>query len=421
MRRFRLLGPIVAIALTATACGNSTSPSPSSAPSTGPTASPSAPTPLPTTPRDPAEIYAEINAEVQAIRGLEASEPIEPQLVDSAEMSDILERSVREDSPPELLAAYERLYKGMDLIDAGASLPDLFVDLLSSQVAGLYDPETSSLYVVSKEGTVGPVEQVFYAHEFDHALQDQQFDLQQLQENLTDQTDRQLARQALVEGDAYTLMSLWLVQNLTPAEMSEILAAGSDPETLAALERIPPIIKEQILFAALTGTQWVQQMYLSGGWDAVNEAFAEPPDSTEQILHADKWESREPPVEVTIDDGVAADMGAGWTEGLQDTFGEHQLGIWLGPEGVNAAVGWGGDRVVLLDGPDDAWAIALVTEWDTPADATEFADAAVARLDSAGVDGDVSHQPGQTRVTVLFASDAEAATGLDRIFGNTGV
>ncbi|HEY7522290.1 MAG TPA: hypothetical protein VH720_01360 [Candidatus Limnocylindrales bacterium] len=397
----------------------SASPSASRVPTIAPsTASPSAGESV-----DPNAIYAEINAQVQAIRGLEEKEPIQPSIVSPETFGQVLEKSIRENSPPELLAAYERLYKGMDLLEDASSLEDLYVDLLQSQAAGLYDPASKKLYVLSREGAVGAVEKVYYSHEYEHALQDQHFDLRKLTDGLTDQTDRQLARQALVEGDAYTVMTVWLTQNLGLAEILEIVQAGDDPETQAALDRIPPIIKEQILFSALQGTTWVQGLQLAGGWQAIDEAFAQPPESTEQILHADKWASFEPPVEVTIPDDVTTRMGQGWSETLQDTFGERQLAVWLGPEhdGDRAAAGWGGDRVVLLDGPDDSWAIALVSEWDDSGEARDFADAATARLDAAAIHGSVVHQPGRTSVTVLFASDDAVAVGLDRIFGNTGV
>ncbi len=423
MSHRRLVALVAALVLAVAACQQPTpspsnspsgSPSPSAQPSTSGSASPAASA-------DPEAIYARINAQVQAIRGLDEREPIEPRIVSPNELRDVLERTIREETPPELLAAYERLYKGMDLLDADASLEDLYVDLLQSQVAGLYDPATESLYVLSKEGDVGAVEKVYYSHEYLHALQDQHFGLEALTDGLTDQTDRQLAIQALVEGDAYTLMTIWLQQNLQREELMEVLQAGSDPEATAVLQRIPPIIRAQILFSAIRGTLWIQTLQAIGGWEAVDAAFADPPQSTEQILHADKWEAREAPIEVEIPDDIAARMGDGWSEGLRDTFGEHQLGIWLGDGGIDAAAGWGGDRAVLLDGPDEAWAIAILTVWDDETEASEFADAATVRFDATGADGGVSFQPGTNEMTILLASSGEVAIGLDRILGDTGV
>ena len=89
--------------------------------------------------------------------------------------------------------------------------------------------------------------------------------------------------------------------------------------------------------------------------------FTKMPDSTEQILHPDK--ATEAPVAVTLPADLAASLGSGWTVPLQDTFGELQLGIWLREGGVpsaeatDAAAGWGGDRLAVIEGPDGAWAV----------------------------------------------------------------
>src|SRR6185503_14279399 len=165
-------------------------------------------------------------------------------------------------------------------------------------------------------------------------------------------SDRQLARQAVFEGDAYVTMTLWL-QQFAANDIGVILQGANDPAAQEALDRIPPLISSQIIFAALQGTVWMFGLRNAGGNDAVNDAFRHPPESTEQILHADKWASREPPIDVKLPADLATKLGAGWSIGLQDTFGEHQLGVWVSgtaPVGglpqppPEAVVGWGGDR-----------------------------------------------------------------------------
>jgi hypothetical protein len=75
-------------------------------------------------------------------------------------------------------------------------------------------------------------------------------------------------------------------------------------------------------------------------------------------------------------------MGDGWTEAIQDTFGEFQLGVWLresvlsASDASAAAAGWGGDRLAVLNGPDEAWAVVLRSTWDTDEDAKAFSQAA---------------------------------------------
>ena len=399
------------------ACGSTTPPAtPSASPTSAPTAEPT-----PAASEDLAAVYARINSQVQAIRGLDELKPIVAKIVSSDELADVLRTSFSRDYPATRMAADEALYKGLGLLPADAKLADVYLDLLESQVAGLYDPTTDSLYVLSKEGAVGPIERFFYSHEYDHALQDQHFDLEKFQKDVEGHSDRVLARQALVEGDAYLTMTLWLQANMTPADIGEILAQANDPEVQAALQRIPPIVQAQILFAATQGTLFVTIQHGNGGWTSIDEAFSDPPESTEQIMHPDKWTAREAPVAVELPDDLAARMGKGWSVGLEDTWGEQQLGIWLGgTRQAAAAEGWGGDRITLLQGPDRAWAIAWHTVWDSATDAREFESAAEAALE--GVTGKGSVLPGEGGTTrwVVIGSTAAVLGKLAGVLGLAG-
>ena len=404
------------IALSVMGCGG---PSPSGSPSVSPSAAAS---PSASGPRTLS--YPEINAQVRDIRGLEEKQPIEPTIVSPDEMSEVLRTSFDEDYPPEQVAADEQLYHGLGLLPKDQKLADAYIDLLSSQVAGLYDPLKKKLYVVSKEGGVGPVEWVYYSHEYDHALQDQNFDLQKIQDGLDDQTDEALARQSLVEGDAYVLMTYWLQQNLTPEEIGQVIQASSDPEAQAALQRIPPIVQTQITFSALQGTQWVAGIQMGGGWGAINAAFAEPPVSTEQILHLEKYSAHEAPIAVDLPDDLASKMGPGWSVVLEDTMGEHQTSIWLGAGVVAAAAdasaGWGGDRITMLSGPDGAWAIAWRTAWDSDDDAAEFEVTAQRAVEKAGGPGQVLPGEGGTTRWVVVGSDEPALQKVANVLGLAG-
>ena len=92
---------------------------------------------------------------------------------------------------------------------------------------------------------------------------------------------------------------------------------------------MPPVLRESLLFPYTGGLTFTQRLHGAGGWEAVNDAFAKPPASTEQILHPEKYDSGEAPLEVDLPDDLAARMGAGWKVGLEDTLGEFQLKVWL--------------------------------------------------------------------------------------------
>ncbi len=88
---------------------------------------------------------------------------------------------------------------------------------------------------------------------------------------------------------------------------------------------------------------------------------------------------------------MAGRLGSGWKEQWQQTMGELRIGVWLangqageqsGPKAAiklpkaNAAAGWGGDRLVSLNGPDGQWAIVWQTKWDSQQDIDQFVNAA---------------------------------------------
>lgn len=422
----RRIATLVLAGILLAACGSSgpASASPATpAPTPSATASPVG-TPAPTLSND--QIVAGIEASVQQIRELTKKSDVKQEVLTPADLATKIQASFDMTNPPALVAANEKVEKSLGLFPVDASLKDLYVKLLSSQVAGLYDPDTKTMDVVSKSGQLGPIEQISYAHEFDHALQDQNFGLNKLGLNDTSNSDRALARLSLPEGDATLLMSLWAQQNLTVAQLLQMAGEANDPTQTAILNSMPDDLKETLLFPYEQGLTWVSDVHALGGWSAVDAAYAKPPDSTEQILHFDKWTSHEVPIAVTIPASLPKTLGAGWTMPLTDTFGELQFRIWLEQVGkvaetqaVAAAAGWGGDRIALVQ-KGGTFGIAIISKWDTPADAAEFAAAAGPTLkllpsSTAMID------PGSTNQVVLFiASDQATINALAGALGLAG-
>jgi hypothetical protein len=414
--RSRLSLPIelLLIALLTVGCGPAVSSPGAGAPSIGEPPGPSIPlySPGPTpTPEDPAVLYARIEQQVQEIRGLTAKAPISPKVLDDAGLMASLRQHFDRDNPPAVIAATERLYRELGMLPDDASLKDLYLKLLGSQVAGFYDPDEKALFVVSRSGGLGPAEQVTFAHEFDHALQDQNFGLKKLGTAVPDQSDRSLARLSLAEGDATLLMSAWAQAHFTPVQMLQLLQTSVDPAQNAVLESMPPVLKDQLLFPYTRGLAFVEGLWATGGWSAVDGAYATPPDSTEQIMHPEKYVAHEPAETIQMPGDLAANLGAGWRVDLQDTMGEFGIMEWLMRGGgvsesaaSAAATGWGGDRLVLAsNGP--TFGVAVQTTWDTAADAAEFAAAAGTALASmSGKTALVNH--GDARVAFIVASDS---------------
>jgi len=359
-----------------------------------------------------AEVYGEIRKAVEAIRGLEPVADVDPVTIDEAHLrANLAAEFDKENKPADLKFSEESLIL-LGLLPDGTSLRQATLDFQGDQVAGYYSPDQKELFVVSRSGTLGAPEKVTYAHEFTHQLQDQNFPLLGLLGSDASQSDRTLARLAVIEGDAVSVQTAWTIANLNAKEMRELLAASLDPKAVDALRRAPAYLRETALFPYQGGLSFVESLISSGGYKAVNDALGRAPGSTEQVLHPEKFVQREPPVQVAFAGDLAKTMGTGWSEAGQDTLGEFVLRLWLTQNGVPtdvatiAATGWGGDRLVLLRGPSGSRTVGLRSEWDTAADAAEFATASATAIAHLG-SGAVTHRGSSKTVILAIGSGAD--------------
>ena len=357
--------------------------SPSPTPSPATSASPSVdaqPTSSaePSTP-DEEEIVAtlrEIETQVIAIRGLEAADIGDPEIITRAELADELQALFDEDYPPEERDRDNRVLRALGLLDADDDVAELQLELLGQQVLGFYDDVDRRMVVVTDAG-LNAEAKLTYAHEYTHALQDAAFGLDGLETDADGEDDRSLARTALIEGDATVTMLAWALAHLSPEELLE-LGGTPIPDTSG----IPGWMVNQLQFPYTAGQGWVGALAgdpLQPDFTEVDAAYADPPDSTEQILDPtlEAWTQREAPLEVTVPE-FASQLGPGW-EAIEETpIGEAVIGIILEYLGIDRATagdasdGWGGDRAVIASGPDDAFAVAWRVRWDTPEDADAF-------------------------------------------------
>ncbi len=376
----RLAAVAIAVAVSVSACGTSTQ-TPTLGPS--PAARPSA---------EPDQVtYARIESQVEAIRGLQRTSTVTPDLLDSAGVRDWLTKANTAQTNHVALANETKLFVHLGLLPAGSDLEQMELDLQAGQVVGFYDPLSKGLYILSDSGGVGPVQKITFSHEYTHALQDQVFGLDKLAIDTTDQGDRDLARTALVEGDATLAMTLWSTKNMSIPDLLAVVGDSSSAAQTDQLAKAPTILRESLLFPYMGGLAFVQSMYDKGGWAAVDQLYANPPDSTAQILHPDLYSKKVKPVAVSVP--AVPTALSGWKLTMQDTLGELQLRIWLEGENPSTVVttaaastasAWAGDRAGLYEGPNGAWAVVLKTQWGTAAGATAFANAVPAALKGLG-------------------------------------
>jgi hypothetical protein len=366
------LDPDPSIAATVSPSGTST-PAESAPPSAG--ASPSG---------DPVDedvlaTIVEIEEQVIAIRGLDAADIGAPDLITRAELADELVRLFDEQYPPEDRERDNRTLRAFGLLDPDEDIAELQLRLLGDQVLGFYDTVEDRMVVVTDAG-LDPAAKLTYAHEYTHALQDAAFAPEHFSAEGLDDDDRQLAMTTLTEGDATVTMLAWAFEHLTQEELLEIGTGIEVPDTTG----IPSWMVNQLQFPYSTGQVWIGTLAgpdpLDPDFAEVDAVYADPPESTEQVMHLDAWDAREPPIPVEAPD-LASILGGDWEVIDESPVGEASIGIFLEHFGIDrqlataAAAGWGGDRYAVAYGPDDAFALAWRLAWDTPEDATEFADA----------------------------------------------
>ncbi|MDW8284135.1 MAG: hypothetical protein RMK29_20715, partial [Myxococcales bacterium] len=297
------------------------------------------------------------------------------------------------------------ILKRMGLLPPEADYEKLLFNLLTEQVAGFYDPYTQTLFIA--DWLPVEMQRPALAHEIEHALQDQHFDLKRFSRPLKEEGDRQLAHASLVEGDGTALMLEFVAKSMgvdlgQMSEMAFRLGKQMMQMTMSAtpaFQQAPAVLRETLVFPYAAGLDFIESMRTHHPWSRINELFRQPPESTEQILHPEKYHSREQPVVVLPAPLTAL---AGWRELKRDVLGEVLFKIWFGsklPEEAaeRAAAGWGGDRLVAWAAPGstDSAAPGLpivinFSTWDSERDAREAERAARQVTASLETGGDTS-------------------------------
>jgi hypothetical protein len=235
--------------------------------------------------------------------------------------------------------------------------------LLESQLEGFYEPNNGTMYLAGD--LKGAEAKVTLAHELDHALQDQRWDLKPHSGYRPGQSDKTMAHACLAEGDATSLMIDYdrVKHGGTALDLDDDLLKGSMAAgmELPDLKDIPAILKSGLIAPYVHGIVFINTARRKGGWALVNKIWDNPPVSTEQILHFAKWESHEPPLVVSTPTATA--LGAGWKREDEDSYGELDLAMtlaqWIPEADANrAALDWGGDKsAVFSNGEEIAFAL----------------------------------------------------------------
>jgi hypothetical protein len=320
----------------------------------------------------------QIQDEVVLLRGLRPTGPVDRGLLSADELREYVLDDFLDDYTQEEARDDARVLALLGLLDADYELFDLYLDLYSENIAGFYDDEVEQLFVVQDSRFGGP-ERLTYAHEYAHALQDQTYDLDEglgfNDEACEEDSERCAALQALLEGDATLLEERWLLTYASDADFQQLLDFY-DSFSSPTYDSAPEFLKEDFLFPYITGFDFVEHFFLDGGWAAVDALYADPPISTEQILHPGSYPN-DVPVALVVPE-VLDSLGSGWREMDRDVLGEWFTFLTLRehvPEeqAQLAAEGWGGDYYIAFHNDSVGHGVLVVaTAWDTVRDAHGF-------------------------------------------------
>ena len=296
--------------------------------------------------------------------------------------------------PAEWIESYRHFLVALDLVGADIDLGALIQEFLSDNIGGYYDFRADKMVVITRpdtsisEGLALP-EKVIYAHEYAHALQDQHFDLEAIRERMAigANFDAELAYLALIEGDAM-LTELFAMQRLLYKGRGPVDTEFDIGQAPPLADDLPPIIQQAFYFPYIDGAGFVSSLHSARGWRGVNRAISDsPPETTEQIIHPERYLAREGAKAVDLPDDSAL-LAEGWLRRYDGPIGEfylrQHLQLQLEERNVELlADGWGGDHLRIYEHPvadERMWLWHQV--WDRVEDAEEFAEGYPQYLDA---------------------------------------
>jgi hypothetical protein len=336
------------------------------------------------------------------MRGLDFKQSVKHDITKREKLRDRLLQELDEDRTPEELRGEALSLVAFGLWPSDLDYKETMVRVYTEEIAAFYDPKSKTMHMIQESETKAPERpkglldflnpkpagfdkdghKTVIAHELTHALADQHYDIDRMQKGAKGDDDRTLALTALIEGEAMLTMLAAQSEDYRGTRVIEIPARDLDRtfSLLApfmpamsgqAVRKAPPILSQGMIFPYLKGLVFCAHLGNGSGWSAIDAAYRDPPISTEQILHPERYlGDRDAPVKIEL--GEFDDIGD-WKCVYQNVMGEFQTGVLLRRFGGRAAAaGWDGDEYAALRSPGGRLALVWRTTWDTEDDAREF-------------------------------------------------
>lgn len=327
------------------------------------------------------------------IRGLQIKKRVPCFTHDKDQVRNYLIDAITQKVPAQKMLGEEKTYKALGLIPQSFDYKQGLVKMYTDQLSGYYDPEKK--YYVMAAWLPAMLQTTVAVHELTHALQDQHFNLNEFVNLNINNSDTLLARSALVEGDATAVMidfsrtQLGLVKLENEKNVNDIMFQNVMGMTLlSGMTDVPESLQKMLVFPYVSGLRFVHGLLVTGGYKVIDQAFKNPPNTTEEILHPEKFailnkksklSSKNNLEYQNIEVAKASFTNCATQVAHQDVLGEFGISALLSMYEQNktnaaiAAAGWAGDRVALYEKNQGCSAVVVwKTAWDTKNDAEEF-------------------------------------------------
>ena len=322
-----------------------------------------------------AQSLPEIARATEHIRGLAFKRPVK--------LSDSLGVSSTSDTA-QSSAQLWRVYQRIGLVAESADFAQAYSRFLNLEQAAFYDPRREAISVSPEAVKIGQAlggtpaqdgKAVAAVIALTRALQEQHFRWQQRVDGTT-LADRKLAFKAVADGDAATVALHFLNPNPATLVWADQVQALSrlTVELDRAGSSLPAMLREQLVFPYRDGAQFVQWAYAAKGWAGVNALFADPPLSSAQILHPERYYVRRAAALQIIPFGLFRQMKESAV--TEETLGEFLIQVLLASsharkEAALIASSWTGDYLSAY--PDGENLItAWLSVWSGEGDAQRF-------------------------------------------------
>jgi hypothetical protein len=297
----------------------------------------------------------EVLHQMSEITGLKLLTPLKKSLRSREQIRAYVINEMKEDKDEAERYAGQRSAEAFGLLPKGFDLDNFMIDLLTEQIAGLYDPKSHEFYVA--DWIPAADQKMVMAHELTHALQDQHFKIDNWVKAARPNDDAELARESVLEGSAMAAMVDYLLQGTGRSlqdlpDIDPSMLVG-DMDSTPMLKKAPPFLRDALIFPYLDGLNFSAAIVRPKGWDALSGVFAKPPVSTQQIMHPETYFSFRIPPKAELP-SLDKDLGADWVrleDNLMGEFGwKEVLKQFLNEERATPlAAAWSSDRYILFE------------------------------------------------------------------------